>query len=60
MVLGLGMQSCIKVACDKFGRMIPAELEAAIEKAKKEGQTPFFINATAGSTVRSSIILSPL
>lgn len=50
------MQNCVKVPCDKHGRMIPHELDRAIEKAKKEGQTPFFINATAGTTVRLDLV----
>lgn len=45
------MQNTIKVSCDKYGRMIPQELDAAIVKAKAAGQIPFFINATAGTTV---------
>lgn len=31
--------------------MIPEELEAAILKVKSEGKNPFFVNATAGTTV---------
>lgn len=31
--------------------MLPEELEAAIERTKKEGRLPFFVNATSGTTV---------
>ena len=31
--------------------MIPALLEAEIERAKREGGVPFFVSATAGTTV---------
>ncbi|MFT7484234.1 MAG: sulfinoalanine decarboxylase [Candidatus Paceibacteria bacterium] len=51
MVCGLGMNACIKVATDSKGRMIPAELERLILEAKAAGQTPFFVNATVGTTV---------
>jgi len=50
-VLGLGESNCVKIAVDQDGKMIPAELEKAILKAKSEGKIPFFINATAGTTV---------
>jgi glutamate/tyrosine decarboxylase-like PLP-dependent enzyme len=50
-VLGLGIQGVIKVPADKNGKMIPAELEKLIQKAIAEGKKPFFINATAGTTV---------
>ncbi|KAB0406208.1 hypothetical protein E2I00_012565 [Balaenoptera physalus] len=33
------------------GKMIPAELEKNILQAKSKGQTPFYVTATAGSTV---------
>ena len=48
---GLGMNSCIKVKSDRKGRMIIESLEEEIIKAKQEGKTPFFVNATAGTTV---------
>ena len=31
--------------------MIPSHLDAEIEKAKREGAIPFFVSATAGTTV---------
>lgn len=31
--------------------MIPAELERLVLKAKEEGKHPYFVNATAGTTV---------
>jgi glutamate decarboxylase len=34
--------------------MIPSELERLVQKAKDEGKTPFYVNATAGTTVLGS------
>lgn len=34
--------------------MIPSALEAAVNNAANEGKTPFFVNATAGTTVLGS------
>jgi len=54
-VLGLGRNACRKVPADlKTGQMIPSELERMIKEAKEAGETPFFVNATAGSTVLGS------
>lgn len=39
------------VPSDEIGKMIPAELEKAILERKARGQIPFFVNATAGTTV---------
>jgi len=49
--LGLGVENVIKVKTDDGGRMIPEELEKCILKAKEENKSPFFVNATSGSTV---------
>jgi len=35
----------------EYGRMVPAALETAVEEAIARGQTPFFIQATAATTV---------
>ncbi|GLH12200.1 Glutamate decarboxylase [Gryllus bimaculatus] len=49
--LGLGTDNMIKVKSDNEGRMIPSELVASIQNALKAGKQPFFVNATAGTTV---------
>jgi len=49
--LGIGMDNVHAVKADEYGRMIPAELEKSIEASKAKGQTPFFIQATAATTV---------
>lgn len=41
----------IKIRTDDRGKMIPEELERAILKVKEDGKVPFFVNATAGTTV---------
>ncbi|XP_057383063.1 LOW QUALITY PROTEIN: glutamate decarboxylase 1-like, partial [Balaenoptera acutorostrata] len=50
-ILGMGTDNIIEVKCDERGKMIPAELEKNILQAKSKGQTPFYVTATAGSTV---------
>ncbi|DAC30001.1 MAG TPA: glutamate decarboxylase [Candidatus Poseidoniaceae archaeon] len=53
-VLGIGYQNLIKVACDSRGRMKPESLVDEITRATTNGQTPFCIIATSGTTVRGS------
>lgn len=50
-VCGLGTDNCIVVPSDERGRMIPYELERLVRDAKLRGDVPFFVNATAGTTV---------
>ncbi|KAK6635456.1 hypothetical protein RUM44_000707 [Polyplax serrata] len=49
--LGIGTDNVIKIRTDDRGKMIPEELERAILKVKEDGKVPFFVNATAGTTV---------
>ncbi|KAL4897047.1 hypothetical protein BDV59DRAFT_190886 [Aspergillus ambiguus] len=53
-MLGLGSSSVWAVPVDKQGRMIAAELEKLVQKALHENRTPFYVNATAGTTVMGS------
>lgn len=50
-VSGLGTDNCIIIPSDEGGRMIASELEKAIVEHKGQGQIPFFVSATAGTTV---------
>lgn len=50
-MLGLGLSSLKKVPTDKNGKMISSELRRLILLALESGETPFFIGATAGTTV---------
>ncbi|CAL8343415.1 unnamed protein product [Merluccius merluccius] len=50
-VLGMGSDSVQVVPCDESGKMIPWELESSIIEAKAKGLVPFYVNATAGTTV---------
>ncbi len=50
-LMGLGTNRVHKVKADMRGKMIPSELRLAIQKARDAGQTPFFVGATAGTTV---------
>ncbi|CAK6977668.1 glutamate decarboxylase 1 [Scomber scombrus] len=49
--LGMGSDNVIMVKCDERGKMIPAELESSIVAAEERGLVPFYVNATAGTTV---------
>ncbi|KAJ5784769.1 uncharacterized protein N7503_009981 [Penicillium pulvis] len=53
-MLGFGSSAVWQVPIDKQGRMIPSELERLVQKAQSEGRTPFYVNATAGTTVLGS------
>lgn len=50
-VTGIGMNNLIKVKSDHQGRMIPEELQLAIQKSYDQGKTPFFVAATSGTSV---------
>jgi glutamate/tyrosine decarboxylase-like PLP-dependent enzyme len=50
-ITGLGTDNLIKIPSDLQGRMIPSELERAIALTKSQGKIPFFVVATAGTTV---------
>lgn len=50
-VLGIGLNNVIKVQTNTKGIMIPQALESAIVTSIQSGKTPFFVAATAGTTV---------
>lgn len=54
MFCGLGSESLFKVKVHSDGTMDVADLDSQITKAKENGFTPLYINATAGSTVYGS------
>ena len=55
MSCGLGSQSVISVPVDPAtGSMLSSELERLIIECKGQGKTPFYVNATAGTTVLGS------
>ena len=52
---GFGSAAVWAVPVDPItGRMLPSALESLVQKAKSEGRTPFYVNATAGTTVLGS------
>lgn len=51
---GLGVEQLEVVPVDARGRMDVAALEHAIRRVKRRRDRPFFINATAGTTVRGA------
>lgn len=50
-LLGIGANNLIKVKSDKYGKMIIEELENEILKSLQRNELPFFIAATAGTTM---------
>lgn len=50
-VAGIGTCGVHKVAVDRLGRMLPDALETAVRTAVAQGQRPFFVCATASTTV---------
>lgn len=50
-VCGLGHDATISVPVDEVGRMRVDELERLIEEQKRAGRAPFYVAATAGTTV---------
>ena len=50
-ICGFGSSQAWAVPVDVHGRMDVSELRRLIRRARDEGMTPFFVNATAGTTV---------
>eukprot|EP00746_Dinoflagellata_sp_MGD_P007409 gnl/MRDRNA2_/MRDRNA2_114645_c0_seq1.p1 gnl/MRDRNA2_/MRDRNA2_114645_c0~~gnl/MRDRNA2_/MRDRNA2_114645_c0_seq1.p1 ORF type:complete len:511 (+),score=93.97 gnl/MRDRNA2_/MRDRNA2_114645_c0_seq1:1-1533(+) len=50
-LVGLGSNNLLSVESDSQGRMSAEALETSVMQAKKEGKKPFFVGATAGTTV---------
>lgn len=50
-MVGLGMDNMIKVDCGPNGAMLPEALERAVAEAIAAGKKPFYVGATAGTTV---------
>lgn len=53
-VVGIGSDNVVLVKSDRAGCMIPEELDGEIRQAVQNGKTPFFVGATAGTTVMGS------
>ena len=53
-ILGLGADHLIKIPVDEHGRMDAAQLEQRLAAVVAAGGSPFFVAATAGTTVRGS------
>lgn len=53
-ILGIGTDQLIKVPLNDLGIMEPEKLEAAIDMVLVNGGLPFFVSATAGTTVRGA------
>ncbi|EME77802.1 uncharacterized protein MYCFIDRAFT_145816, partial [Pseudocercospora fijiensis CIRAD86] len=53
-MFGFGSNAVRAVEVDAQGRMKPDALSLAIQTSKTAGETPFYVNATAGTTVLGS------
>jgi glutamate decarboxylase len=53
-IFGLGSDAVVPVPVDRSGRMVPSELSRLVLESQERGETPFFVNATAGTTVLGS------
>ena len=53
-VIGIGHSNLIPVRCNEHGQMLVESLEEEIQRALNNGQTPFAVLATSGTTVRGS------
>ena len=53
-VLGIGFDNVVKVSCDLDGRMRIDKLEEEVQRSRINGQTPFCVIATSGTTVRGA------
>lgn len=58
-ILGLGTEHLCKIPVDDHGRMYAPALEAQLTQILSAGGRPFFVAATAGTTVRGSYDLLP-
>jgi glutamate decarboxylase len=50
-VLGIGMDNVVKIKTDGRGKMIVDDLRSKIKESIEQGDQPFFVNATSGTTV---------
>jgi aromatic-L-amino-acid decarboxylase len=55
LTLGIGLEGVRKISVDDEFKMIPAELQNAIEEDKQKGWLPFCVVATVGTTSTTSI-----
>ncbi len=55
MVLGMGTSAVLPIATNENSQMQPQSLQDAIRKAKADGQQPFCVVATAGTTITGNI-----
>lgn len=53
-LLGLGTDAVVKVATDDAGAIVPQALEDAVRSARRAGDVPFAVIATAGTTVTAA------
>eukprot|EP01065_Artemidia_motanka_P045137 TRINITY_DN6569_c0_g1_i1.p2 TRINITY_DN6569_c0_g1~~TRINITY_DN6569_c0_g1_i1.p2 ORF type:complete len:531 (+),score=225.34 TRINITY_DN6569_c0_g1_i1:62-1654(+) len=53
-LIGIGTRNVRKVKTNHIGQMIPEDLDRQIQEVKALGQTPFFVNSTAGTTVKGA------
>ena len=54
-ICGLGEENLIVIPTDAAGRMLTAEVKAAIDACQDSGRQPIMICATAGTTIKGAI-----
>jgi glutamate/tyrosine decarboxylase-like PLP-dependent enzyme len=55
MMLGLGTDAVVAVETDADSRLKPSALKRAVERAERDGYTPFCVVATAGTTTTGNV-----
>ncbi len=50
-ILGIGSNRVYKIKSDKSGKMLPSALQDTLEISIRKGEQPFFVAATAGTTL---------
>ena len=53
-LMGIGTDNLVAVGCDETGAMRPELLEKAVQDTLAAGGRPFFVGATAGTTVQGA------
>lgn len=53
-ILGIGTDQLIKISVNSSGEMSVEDLESALDRVVANGGSPFFVGATAGTTVRGA------
>lgn len=53
-ILGIGVGNVKKIRTNEDGSILPDDLKAAIQESRDSSELPFFVGATAGTTVKGA------